>query len=30
MPELAAELVALKPDVLVGSQVPSVAFLRAN
>src|SRR5712691_11738734 len=30
MPELAAELVASKPDVLVGSQVPSLAFMRAT
>jgi putative ABC transport system substrate-binding protein len=30
MSDLAAELVALKPDVLVGSQVPSLAFMRAT
>jgi putative ABC transport system substrate-binding protein len=30
MPELAAEMVAMKPDVLAGSQVPSVAFMRAT
>jgi putative ABC transport system substrate-binding protein len=30
MPDLAAELVALKPDVLAGTQVPSQAFVRAT
>jgi putative ABC transport system substrate-binding protein len=30
MPDLAAQLMALKPDVLAGTQVPSVAFIRAT
>ncbi len=30
MPQLAAELLAWKPDVLVGSQIPSVAFQQAT
>jgi putative ABC transport system substrate-binding protein len=30
MSDLAAELVALKPDVLVGTQVPSLAFMRVT
>jgi putative ABC transport system substrate-binding protein len=30
MPDLASELVALNPDVLVGSQLPSQAFMRAT
>ena len=30
MPDLAAELLALQPDVLVGTQVPSLAFMHAT